>query len=46
MRGGDDPRPISLPLDGATELSLVVDYADRGDERDHADWVDARLESP
>ena len=46
MRGGDGPRPIVVDLAGATELSLVVDYADRGDERDYADWLDARLESP
>jgi hypothetical protein len=44
IRGGDEPLPIFVPLEGARGLALVVDYADRGDELDHADWLDARLE--
>jgi hypothetical protein len=44
IRGGDAPVPISVPLGDAKGLALVVDYADRGDELDHADWLDARLE--
>jgi hypothetical protein len=24
-------------------LTLTVDFADRGDELDHTDWLDARL---
>lgn len=43
VRGGDAPMPVSVPLDGATALVLVVDYADYGDERDHANWLDARF---
>lgn len=44
IRGGDEPVPISVPLGSAKGLALAVDYADRGDELDHADWLDARLE--
>jgi hypothetical protein len=43
VRGGDVPLPISVDLDGAEGLTLTVDYADRGDEMDRADWLDARL---
>ena len=43
LRGGDPPAPISADLTGAKRLSLLVDYADRGVELDHADWLDARL---
>ncbi len=44
LRGGDAPVPIQLELQGATQLALSVDYGDRGDERDYANWIDARLE--
>lgn len=43
VRGGEPPLPISVDLRGAKRLSLIVDFADRGDELDHADWLDARL---
>lgn len=43
MRGGQPPRPISVDLEGVKRISLLVDFADRGDELDHADWLDARL---
>jgi hypothetical protein len=43
IRGGEAPRPVSVDLRGATGLTLTVDYADRGDELDYADWLDARL---
>jgi hypothetical protein len=43
VRGSDAPVPVSVPLDGASALVLVVDYADYGDERDHANWLDARF---
>ena len=43
VRGGDPPVPVSVNLSGAKQLDLVVDYAERGDELDHADWLDARL---
>jgi hypothetical protein len=43
IRGGMKPAPISVDLSGAKRLELVVDYADRGDVLDHADWLNARL---
>ncbi|MBX3412651.1 MAG: NPCBM/NEW2 domain-containing protein [Pirellulales bacterium] len=43
IRGGEPPRPISVDITGAERLSLIVDFADRGDELDHADWLHARL---
>jgi hypothetical protein len=43
VRGGMPPVPVSVDLDGAKRLDLVVDYADRADVLDHADWLDARL---
>ncbi|MGL4511979.1 MAG: NPCBM/NEW2 domain-containing protein [Lacipirellulaceae bacterium] len=46
VRGGDAPRDVEVDLSGATAVALVVDYADRGDEADEAQWLDARLERP
>jgi hypothetical protein len=43
VRGGDPPEPLSVDVRGAEMLTLTVDFADRGDELDHADWLDARL---
>jgi hypothetical protein len=43
IRGGMKPAPISVDLSGAKQLDLVVDYADRADVLDHADWLSARL---
>lgn len=43
VRGNEAPQPISVELQGAKGLTLTVDYADRGDELDHAVWLDARL---
>ena len=46
VRGGDKPRPVRLKLAGSTEtqrLALVVDYADRGNVLDRANWLGARL---
>jgi NPCBM/NEW2 domain len=43
VRGGQMPEPISVDLRGVKRISLLVDFADRGDELDHADWLDARL---
>ena len=41
--GLGEPVPLSADLNGAKRISLLVDFADRGDERDHADWLNARL---
>ncbi len=43
IRGGDPPMPISVDITGAKQLELIVDYADRADVLDRADWLDARL---
>ena len=37
------PVPISIDLQGAARMALLVDFADRGDECDYADWLMARL---
>ena len=43
IRGGDRPAAISVDVAGAKRLDLVVDFADRADQLDHADWLNARL---
>jgi len=43
VHGGDPPLPISVNLTGARRIALIVDYADRADEQDHANWLMARL---
>lgn len=43
LRGGDPPVPVSLDLVGATGLAIQVSFAERGDERDYADLLNARL---
>jgi hypothetical protein len=43
IRGGDAPVPISLDVQGARRIALIVDYAYRADELDHANWLMARL---
>lgn len=37
------PHPISVPVNGARELKLVVTDGGNGFGLDHADWADARL---
>ena len=43
VRGGDAPLPISVDVTDAQKLELVVDYADRAEVLDHANWLNARL---
>jgi len=43
VRGGSTPIPVRVDVSGAKQLDLVVDFADRADELDYADWLDARL---
>jgi hypothetical protein len=43
VRGGQAPVPVSVDLTGAKRISLLIDFADRGDEGDLADWINARL---
>jgi hypothetical protein len=38
MRGTDPPRNVRVPLAGAKELKLVVEYGGDFDIADHADW--------
>ena len=43
VSGGQPPRPISVPLEGARRVSLIVDFGQRGGELDLANWLDARF---
>ena len=43
IRGGQTSVPISVDVTGAKRLDLIIDFADRADEMDHANWLDARL---
>lgn len=43
IRGGNSTLPISVDLQGAKRMALIVDFADRGDECDWANWLQARL---
>lgn len=43
VRGADPTLAVSVDVSGGRTLSLLVDFAERGDERDHADWLNARL---
>jgi len=43
VRGGDRPRQVAVELAGASRIALVVDFAERGDVCDWADWLEARL---
>lgn len=43
VRGGDAPLPVAIDLKAATRMALLVDFADRGDEGDYANWLHARL---
>lgn len=44
VRGGESALPVEVALGEATHLALLTDYADRGDELDYANWLEARLE--
>ena len=43
LRGGMPTVPIKVDVTGAKRLSLIVEFAERGDELDRADWLNARL---
>ena len=43
VRGQDAPTPISLDITAAHRLDLIVDFGDRADQQDHANWLEARL---
>ena len=42
VRGGDAPVPVTVDVAGAERLHLIVDFAERADELDHANWLNAR----
>jgi hypothetical protein len=43
VRGNMEPIPVQVDTAGAKRLSLLVEFAERGDELDRANWLDARL---
>jgi len=43
VTGRDGPIPVAIDIQGATRLSLVVDFGRDFDICDHADWANARL---
>ena len=43
MKGKVPAATFSVPLSGATELTLVADDAGDGNSSDHADWVDLKV---
>jgi hypothetical protein len=43
VRGNMQPIPVQINTAGAKRLSLLVEFAERGDELDRANWLDARL---
>jgi hypothetical protein len=43
IRGSQPPVPMRVNVAGAERLALVVDFGERGDECDYANWLLARL---
>jgi len=43
VRGQDAPTPISIDIPAARRLDLIIDFGDRADQQDHANWLEARL---
>ncbi len=43
MSARDAPRIVDVDVTGAKTLVLITDFGERGEVRDHADWVEARL---
>ena len=43
VRGLEAPVPIAVDVEGAARVDLVVDFADRADVQDLANWLDARF---
>jgi hypothetical protein len=43
VRGGDAPIPVEIEFDEASRLDLLVDYGERADVLDRADWLGARI---
>lgn len=43
VRGGDPLLPVAVDVRGAQRLALVIESADRADQLDRANWLDARV---
>ena len=43
VRGGEPLVPMRVDVRSAERLALIVDFADRADQWDHANWLNARL---
>jgi hypothetical protein len=43
IRGGEKPVELALDVRGAQRLAILVEFADRGDQCDYANWLDLRL---
>ena len=43
IRGRMQPVSVDIDVEGAKRLSLIVEFGERGDELDRANWLDARL---
>jgi hypothetical protein len=43
VRGAQPAVPVRLELSDAVRVALIVDFADRADQWDHANWLNARL---
>lgn len=42
-RSEEPPHAISVDLSGVDRLELTIDYAEHGNVKDYADWLDGRL---
>jgi hypothetical protein len=42
-QAGEPPKPFSISLKGVDRLELGVDFSERGNMEDYADWLDIRL---
>lgn len=43
MTDHDSPKAIDVDVTGAKFVILATEFGDRGDVRDLADWVEARI---
>jgi len=43
IRGNEEPQLLNLETGAARRIALIVDFADRGDEMDRANWLMARF---
>jgi hypothetical protein len=43
LRGTNRPLAIKVEVTQADAIALLVEFADRGDECDYANWINARL---